>query len=182
MRLFSRLRRSLALTICPELDPRRWFPSDPNPLRLERWMAPVTAVGSAVDDVIKCGGGIGFGAAAGQPAACQRCTSLEFEAVQGVSPDQRMNECGICRHEGNETGVGRVCHLSHSVVVGTAQGRGAPGAALAVSRTRRVLRALRICLIRTEDSWIGDLIGVVSIFGSLWIGLLIGHAMSGGPQ
>jgi len=46
----------------------------------------------------------------------------------------------------------------------------------------RLRSRLRLWLIRVEDSWIGDLIATASIFASLWAGLLIGHAMSGGGQ
>lgn len=67
-------------------------------------------------------------------------------------------------------------------VVGAADGKGAPGADQAVSRTRRVLRFLRIWSNRIENCWVGDLIGVVSIFGSLWLGLVLAHAMTGGAQ
>ena len=73
-------------------------------------------------------------------------------------------------------------HPSLHPVVGASDGRGAPGADQEVSRTRRVLRAIRAWLIRTEDSWLGDLIGVVTIFGGIWGGWLIGYAMTGGPQ
>lgn len=31
-------------------------------------------------------------------------------------------------------------------------------------------------LARLEDHWLGDLIGVVSLFGILWAGLVLGHA------
>lgn len=39
---------------------------------------------------------------------------------------------------------------------------------------------MRVLWDRIEHSWVGDLIGVVSLFGSLWIGLLLAHAMTGG--
>lgn len=38
MMLFA-LRRRIALAICPELRPRPWSPSDPNPLQLQRWLS-----------------------------------------------------------------------------------------------------------------------------------------------
>ena len=41
---------------------------------------------------------------------------------------------------------------------------------------RRMLRALRAL----EDSWIGDALGVLSLFGLLWIGLLLAHVFGGG--
>lgn len=44
----------------------------------------------------------------------------------------------------------------------------------------RNFHTARVWLIRTEDSWVGDLIGGLSIVVSLIGGLLIGHAMSGG--
>lgn len=47
---------------------------------------------------------------------------------------------------------------------------------------RKVLRAIHIWLIRTEDSWVGDLIAAASVVVTLWGGLLIGHALSGGGQ
>lgn len=39
---------------------------------------------------------------------------------------------------------------------------------------------LRVLINRIENSWVGDLIGWVSIFGMLWLGLLFGHAVQGG--
>ena len=39
---------------------------------------------------------------------------------------------------------------------------------------------LRVLLSRIEDSWIGDLLGAASIFGALWIGLVLADAMAGG--
>jgi len=75
--------------------------------------------------------------------------------------------------------VDAAAHPSLHPVVGAPDGRGAPGADQAVSRTRRALRFIRIWSNRIEHSWVGDLIGVVSIFGSLWLGLLLAHAMSG---
>lgn len=39
-----------------------------------------------------------------------------------------------------------------------------------VTRGCRLLRAL-------EDHWIGDLIGVLSLFAGLWLGLLLGYGM-----
>lgn len=65
---------------------------------------------------------------------------------------------------------------------GAADGKGAPGADQVVSRTRRVLRFVRIWSNRIEHSWVGDLIGAVSIFGSFWLGLVLAHAMAGGVQ
>jgi len=38
MMLFA-LRRRIALAICPELRPRPWTPSDPNPLQLQGWLS-----------------------------------------------------------------------------------------------------------------------------------------------
>ena len=43
-------------------------------------------------------------------------------------------------------------------------------------------RLARIWLIRTEDSWVGDLIAAASVIVTLWGGLLIGYALSGGGQ
>lgn len=41
---------------------------------------------------------------------------------------------------------------------------------------------MRVLWDRIERSWVGDLIGMVALFGSLWIGLLLAHAMTGGVQ
>lgn len=47
-------------------------------------------------------------------------------------------------------------------------------------KLRRLARQLKRAAYRIEDSWIGDLIGLLSLVVSLIGGLLIGHAMSGG--
>lgn len=39
---------------------------------------------------------------------------------------------------------------------------------------------MRVLWTRIESGWIGDVIGVVSLFGTLWLGLLLGHALQGG--
>ncbi len=43
---------------------------------------------------------------------------------------------------------------------------------------RRMLRGLA----RLDNHWIGDLIGAVSLFGLLWVGLLAAHVFGGGGQ
>lgn len=47
---------------------------------------------------------------------------------------------------------------------------------------KKVLRAIRIWSNRIENSWLGDLIGCACLFGSLWLGLVLAHAMTGGAQ
>ncbi len=42
-------------------------------------------------------------------------------------------------------------------------------------------RGLCGAVARLEDHWLGDLIGVVSLFGVLWMFLLFGHALGGTP-
>lgn len=41
----------------------------------------------------------------------------------------------------------------------------------------RAFRAFAAACRRVEDSWIGDLIGVVSLFALLWLTLLAGAAL-----
>lgn len=61
-------------------------------------------------------------------------------------------------------------------VVGASDGKGRPAEPQAQSAPgrsggvfRRLIRAVR----RLDDHWIGDLIGVVCLFGMLWIGLVV---------
>ena len=42
-------------------------------------------------------------------------------------------------------------------------------------------RGLCGAVARLEDHWLGDLIGAVSLFGALWILLVLGHALGGTP-
>lgn len=39
---------------------------------------------------------------------------------------------------------------------------------------------LRVLMNRMESGWIGDVIGVVALFGSLWVGLMLADALAGG--
>ncbi len=39
---------------------------------------------------------------------------------------------------------------------------------------------LRLLWNRIETSWIGDAIGAVCLFGSLWLGLVLADALTGG--
>ena len=117
------------------------------------------------------------GAGAGQlvePHTSAMCKSSLARSDVRISRNGRPSYSGDCS-EGDST-------LFPHPVVGASDGRGAPGADQAVSRTRRVLRWWRVTNARIDNSWLGDLIGAVSLFGSLWLGLLIGHAMSGGGQ
>ncbi len=43
------------------------------------------------------------------------------------------------------------------------------------------MRKLRDALRRLDDSWIGDLLGALSLFGLLYIGLFAGLVFGGQP-
>ena len=40
-----------------------------------------------------------------------------------------------------------------------------------------MMARLKRALARIEEHWLGDLIGAVSLFGGLWMGLFLGYAM-----
>lgn len=74
-------------------------------------------------------------------------------------------------------------HLSVPPAVGAADGTGSPGHAKANSLPGRGLGAARLWRMlkranrRLEDSWLGDLIGALSLFVSLYMLLVIGWAL-----
>lgn len=39
---------------------------------------------------------------------------------------------------------------------------------------------MRVLWNRIENGWIGDVIGVVALFGSLWVGFVLADALAGG--
>jgi hypothetical protein len=46
---------------------------------------------------------------------------------------------------------------------------------------RSPMRKLRDALRRLDDSWIGDLLGAISLFGLLYLGLFAGLVFGGQP-
>ena len=127
MMLFT-LRRRVALAICPELKPRSWNPSDPNPLRLQRWVSPVAGADHAVNQVVEGGQSIGCDAAAAEPASREGGAAFESESVERLALDQRVGQGGEGDVEGREASVGRVGHSVPVLpVVGATEGKGVPG-------------------------------------------------------
>lgn len=120
---------------------------------------------------------------------CRGGSCLQFS-------DHKITNVGISRQDGGSSVHGLMEPLPHDLqvsdlnvshdiphpVVGALDGRSGPlrGEAPSqqcsqepLSRPGRLLRALRAL----EDHWLGDLIGALSLFAALWLGLVAGAVM-----
>lgn len=80
---------------------------------------------------------------------------------------------------GLEKGNPVLVHRGVSDRVNAAQGKAGPGQAEGFVEMSWRAR-MRVLWTRIENGWIGDVIGVVALFGSLWVGFVLADALAGG--